>query len=151
MVSNSDMGSSLPFAPKKIGVVGCGVVGKTLIKAIAVQPDMQLIGVCDIAPSLTLRFATNMGLDIPVFARNQQAVDAMEMAGIRVAGVFEDLLRAADLICDTSSPGQGKQNIDIYDRFDVPVIFQGGEDPSISAISSSGSSSSRTRRCATIR
>ena len=39
----------------KVGVVGYGVIGQRLADGVAKQGDMDLIGVVDIAPTLSIR------------------------------------------------------------------------------------------------
>ena len=39
----------------KVGVVGYGVIGQRLADGVAAQEDMELVGIADVVPSISLR------------------------------------------------------------------------------------------------
>ena len=51
----------------KVGVVGYGVIGQRLADGVASQEDMKLIGVCDIAPTLSVRALNEKGMPYNLF------------------------------------------------------------------------------------
>lgn len=42
----------------KVGVVGYGTIGQRLADGVALQGDMELVGVADVAPTLAIRALT---------------------------------------------------------------------------------------------
>lgn len=50
----------------KVGVVGYGVVGKRVADGVALQPDMELVGIADVAP--TSLVAVSADREFPLFA-----------------------------------------------------------------------------------
>lgn len=43
------------MAKVKVGVAGYGVIGQRLADGVALQGDMELVGVADVAPTLSVR------------------------------------------------------------------------------------------------
>ncbi|MDX9916150.1 MAG: type II glyceraldehyde-3-phosphate dehydrogenase, partial [Sphaerochaeta sp.] len=46
----------------KVGVAGYGVIGQRLADGVALQQDMELIGVADVAPTLSVRALREKGM-----------------------------------------------------------------------------------------
>jgi glyceraldehyde-3-phosphate dehydrogenase (NAD(P)) len=67
-----------------VAVNGYGVIGKRVADAVQAMPDMELVGVADVATDWRVR--TAIGHDIPVFAATQQAEAAMRAAEVPLAG-----------------------------------------------------------------
>jgi glyceraldehyde-3-phosphate dehydrogenase (NAD(P)) len=53
--------------------------------------------------------------------------DEFRAAGLPVAGEVAELVAAADVVVDATPSGVGARNASIYERYDTPAIFQGGE------------------------
>ncbi|MDJ0498550.1 MAG: type II glyceraldehyde-3-phosphate dehydrogenase, partial [Acidimicrobiia bacterium] len=46
----------------KVGVAGYGVIGNRLAAGVALQEDMELVGVADVAPTLPVRALKERGM-----------------------------------------------------------------------------------------
>ena len=55
------------MAKVRVGVVGYGVIGQRLADGVALQGDMELAGVVDVAPTLALRALVERGMPYRVF------------------------------------------------------------------------------------
>ena len=116
---------------KKVRVVvnGYGVIGKRIADAIAVQEDMELVGVSDVISDWRIKVAVEKGY--PVFASTAQAAEEMGAAGIPVAGLIDDLLKQVDVIADATPKKVAAANFEKYKAAEVKSIFQGGEKHSL--------------------
>lgn len=113
------------MAKVKVGVNGYGVIGKRVADAVALQKDMKLVGVSDIATDYRVQVAVKRGY--PIYASLKEAVPEMRKAGIEVAGALSDLLEKVDVIVDSTPKGIGAKNKPAYEKAGVRAIFQGGE------------------------
>jgi hypothetical protein len=70
----------------QVGVVGYGVIGQRLADGVALQEDMELVGVVDVAPTLSTRALceSDMPYDLYVVEARQKA--AFDAVGIPVTG-----------------------------------------------------------------
>ena len=118
----------------KVLVVGYGTIGQRLADGVALQEDMELVGVVDAAMSLGLRALKEKGMPYKLYAANQQAFDALEASGIPVSGLMEDVLKQVDIVLDATSAGVGAQNKKLYEEYGVKAIFQGGEKNSVADV-----------------
>lgn len=109
----------------RVAVNGYGVIGKRVADAIALQEDMALAGVADIVSDYRIRVAVERGY--PVYASLPERRAEMEAAGIPVAGVLDDLLRASDVVVDCAPKKVAALNKQRYEAAGVKGIFQGGE------------------------
>lgn len=108
----------------QVGVNGCGVIGKRVADAILLQPDMELVGVADIATDWRIKSAANR---LPLFASTGEAKAAMIAAGLRPLGTLDELLELSDIIIDTTPKHVAAGNLDRYRTAGVKAVFQGGE------------------------
>lgn len=108
-------------------VVGYGTIGQRLADGVAQQDDMNLVGVADAAVSLGIRALKEKGMPYALYAANEKAKSDFEEAGIPVAGLEEEALQKADIVLDATSAGVGAQNKELYKKYGVKAIFQGGE------------------------
>ncbi len=110
----------------KVGVAGYGVIGQRLADGVALQGDMELVGVADVAPTLSVRALKAAGMPYRMF---NVAPDnkAMREAGIPVSGSFEELVKSVDIMLDSSPGGVGAKNKEIYEKYGKKAVFQGGE------------------------
>lgn len=111
----------------KVGVAGYGVVGQRLAEAVALQEDMELVGVSDVAPTLSVRALKEKGMPFKLFCAVPGKEKGLEDAGIPVSGSFEDLVSQVDIMLDASPGGVGVKNKELYMKKGVKAIFQGGE------------------------
>src|SRR5690554_1557648 len=109
-----------------VGVNGYGVIGKRVADAVRLQPDMELVGVSDVISDFRVDMAVQRGM--PVFASVADKREAMEEAGIPVAGLLDDLLKQVDVIVDCTPKGIGASNLKLYRYRGVQAIIQGGEE-----------------------
>lgn len=117
----------------KVGVAGYGVIGQRLADGVALQKDMKLIGVADIAPTLAVRALKEKGMPYKLFtAAENQAL--FSDAGIPVTGTFEDMIRECDVIMDATSAGVGARNRELYLKHGKKAVFQGGEKDSVADV-----------------
>jgi glyceraldehyde-3-phosphate dehydrogenase (NAD(P)) len=119
------------MSAQKVRVVvnGYGVIGKRIADAIAVQDDMELVGVADVVSDWRIKVAVEKGY--PVFASTPEAVDPMRTAGIQVAGTLDDLLGQIDAVADATPKKVASANLEIYRAAGIKSIFQGGEKHSL--------------------
>ena len=109
----------------RVAVNGYGVIGKRVADAVALQDDMELVGVCDVVSDYRIRVAIERGY--PVFAATNEARTAMAAAGIPAAGSLDDLLAQVDVVVDCTPKKIGTQNRPRYATAKVKSIWQGGE------------------------
>ncbi|WP_313691463.1 type II glyceraldehyde-3-phosphate dehydrogenase [Halorarum halobium] len=113
----------------QVGVNGYGTIGKRVADAVAAQPDMELAGVAKTRPNYEAETAVRKGY--PLYAAIPDRADRFHDAGIDLAGEVEDMVMKADVVVDTTPSGVGEQNRELYERYDTPATFQGGEDPDV--------------------
>ncbi len=108
----------------RVGVNGYGTIGKRVADAVVSMPDMELVGVSKASPNHTADAAADRGYNIYVPEdRHDQWTDA----GMTVAGDVHDLIELSDIITDTTPAGMGAEYRPIYEDYDTPALFQGGE------------------------
>jgi glyceraldehyde-3-phosphate dehydrogenase (NAD(P)) len=110
-----------------VGVVGYGVIGQRLADGVTKQDDMELIGIVDVAPTLSIRALRDSGMEYPLFVADDKNRPAFEEENIPVSGNFSDLLSQVDIILDATPAGVGMKNKEIYKAHKIKAIFQGGE------------------------
>jgi glyceraldehyde-3-phosphate dehydrogenase (NAD(P)) len=109
----------------KVAVNGYGVIGKRVADAVALQADMELVGVADVASDYRIRVAVERGY--AVFASDLTARLEMQASGIPVAGSLDDLLGMVDVVADCAPKKLAAANKDRYAAAKVKGIWQGGE------------------------
>ena len=111
----------------RIGVVGYGVIGTRLADGVARQLDMELAGIVDVAPTLSVRALHESGMAYPLYLVDMARRPDFDRLGIPVTGSFEELLGQVDLVLDSTPGGIGAKNKELYLKHGVKAIFQGGE------------------------
>jgi glyceraldehyde-3-phosphate dehydrogenase (NAD(P)) len=111
----------------KVAVVGYGTIGQRLADGVALQKDMELVGVVDVAPTLAVRALVEKGMPYNFYCAVPENIEQLEQIGVPVAGTMDDILKKVDIVLDATSAGIGKKNKEIYQKYDLPAIFQGGE------------------------
>jgi glyceraldehyde-3-phosphate dehydrogenase (NAD(P)) len=109
----------------RVAVNGYGVIGKRIADAVALQDDMQLVGVADVAYDYRMKVAVERGYSIYASLADKRA--EMEAAGIPLAGSLDDLLRQVDVVVDCAPKNVAAQNKTKYQAAAVKAIWQGGE------------------------
>ena len=124
----------------RVGVAGYGTIGQRLADGVAMQGDMELVGIADLVPSLSIRaLRENDMIGANDVKYNLYLVDGADPAAfakydIPVAGTFEDLCKNVDIMLDSSPGGVGAKNKQIYEKLGVKAIFQGGEANSVADV-----------------
>lgn len=111
----------------KVGVIGYGVIGQRLADGVALQGDMELTGICDVEPTLSIRAMFDSGSPYPMYIFENSNREAFEKENFPVAGTLDDLLKKVDIILDATPAGIGMKNKEIYKQKSIKAIFQGGE------------------------
>ncbi len=111
----------------KVGVVGFGVIGQRLADGVAAQEDMELVGVADVAPTISLRALSERGMPYDLYCAIPGNEKLLEDAGIPVTGSIEDLVSNVDIVLDATAGGIGAKNKVMYEKMGKKAIFQGGE------------------------
>lgn len=109
----------------KVGINGYGVIGKRIADAVALQDDMELIGVSDIVHDYRIRVALERG--IRVFASTAEKLEEMKTAGVPPIGTLETLLGQIDVMIDCTPKKVAAANRPLYEKAGIKAIYQGGE------------------------
>lgn len=125
----------------RVGVAGYGTIGQRLADGVALQGDMELVGIADLAPTLSIQALRERdmiganGVEYKLYlvdGADKSAFDAMD---IPVAGTFEELCKSVDIMLDSAPGGVGAKNKEnYYDKYGVKAIFQGGEKNSVADV-----------------
>lgn len=118
----------------KVGVAGYGVIGQRLADGVALQSDMELVGVADLAPTLSIRALKEKGMPYDLYLVEGADESKFDALNIPVLGTFDDLLGKVDIMLDSSPGGVGVKNKELYEKKGVKAIFQGGEENSVADV-----------------
>lgn len=108
-------------------VVGYGVIGQRLADGVAAQEDMELVGIVDVAPTLSIRAMLDSNDIYPIYVFEEGQADAFTSEAMKVEGTIKDVLSSVDIILDATPAGVGLKNKEIYKSYGKKAIFQGGE------------------------
>lgn len=122
------------MAKVKVGVAGYGVIGQRLADGVALQKDMELVGVADLVPSLSVRALHEKGMPYNLYLVAGADKAKFDALGIPVSGTFEDLVGKVDIMLDSSPGGVGAKNKELYKAKGVKAVFQGGEKNSVADV-----------------
>ena len=111
----------------KVAVIGYGVIGQRLADGVALQGDMELVGIADAGVTLSIRALKERGMPYNLYAATDEAVSAYDKAGIPCSGTLGELLDNVDIALDSTPGGMGAKMKAIYVKHGVKAIFQGGE------------------------
>jgi glyceraldehyde-3-phosphate dehydrogenase (NAD(P)) len=118
----------------KVGVAGYGVIGQRLADGVALQGDMELVGVADVAPTLSVRALRERGMPYAFYTALPEKKADLEAAKIPVSGTLEDLVQKVDIMLDATSAGVGAKNKELYAKYGKKGVFQGGEKNSVADV-----------------
>ena len=125
----------------RVGVAGYGTIGQRLADGVALQGDMELVGIADLAPTLSLRALREQdmigvnGVKYNLYLVQGADKSAFDALDIPVAGTFEDLCKEVDVMLDSAPGGVGARNkANYYEKYGVKAIFQGGEQNSVADV-----------------
>ena len=128
------------MAKIKVGVAGYGTIGQRLADGVAMQGDMELVGIADLAPTLAIQALRENdmiganGVMYNLYLVGGADEQAFADKDIPVAGTFEDLCKKVDIMLDSSPGGVGAKNKELYEKLGVKAIFQGGEKNSVADV-----------------
>ncbi len=118
----------------KVGVCGYGTIGQRLADGVALQKDMELIGVADVTPTLAIRALKEKGMPYNLFLSVEDYRSDFEKLNIPVSGTMEEMVQKCDIILDATNAGIGAKNKEIYSKYEKKAIFQGGEKNSVADV-----------------
>jgi glyceraldehyde-3-phosphate dehydrogenase (NAD(P)) len=111
----------------RVGVAGYGVIGQRLADGVVRQKDMELVGIVDVAPTLSIRALYDSDNPYDLYVVDDSMKASFDAENIPVKGNFDDLLSKVDIILDAAPGGIGAKNKKIYRTKGLKAIFQGGE------------------------
>jgi len=118
----------------KVLVSGYGVIGQRLADGVEQQGDMELVGVVDAAPTLTVQALRDKGMPYKLYAAFDGAREPLESAAIPVSGTMAEILPDVDIVLDAAPGGIGAQNKELYQEHGKKAVFQGGEKDEIADV-----------------
>jgi glyceraldehyde-3-phosphate dehydrogenase (NAD(P)) len=105
-----------------------------LADGVALQDDMELVGVVDVAPTLAVRALHESGMAYDLYLVDKERQPQFDELGIPVTGGVDDLLEQIDVALDAAPGGIGAKNKVLYQQHGVKAIFQGGEKSEIADV-----------------
>jgi glyceraldehyde-3-phosphate dehydrogenase (NAD(P)) len=117
----------------KVAINGYGTIGKRVADAVAVQDDMEIVGVVKTKPSFEAQIAKQKGYD--VYTPSEENIAEFKKYKIDVSGTLEELLEEADIIIDATPGDTGVEYKKLYQKHGVKAIWQGGEDHELTGFS----------------
>lgn len=128
------------MAKIKVGVAGYGVIGQRLADGVALQEDMELVGIADLMPTLSIRALAEQDMIGENHVKyNLYLVEGadkgkFEALSIPTAGSMEDLVKKVDIMLDSAPGGVGVKNKELYIKYNRKAVFQGGEKNSVADV-----------------
>ncbi|RLF07911.1 MAG: type II glyceraldehyde-3-phosphate dehydrogenase [Thermoprotei archaeon] len=115
------------MAKSKVRVLvnGYGVIGKRVADAVAKQDDMELVGVSDVVADWRVKMAVKKGYK--VYCSSPDRLEHMKKGGIEVEGLLTDVIKDVDVVVDCTPAKIGAKNKEIYVKYGVKALFEGGE------------------------
>ena len=118
----------------RVGVAGYGTIGQRLADGVALQKDMELVGVADLAPTLAIRALKEKGMPYALYLVEGADKSKFDALNIPVSGTFDELIHSVDIMLDSSPGGIGIKNKALYEQAGIKAVFQGGEKNSIADV-----------------
>ena len=91
----------------------------------ALQEDMELVGVVDVAPTLAVRALHESGMAYDLYLVDMARKPEFDALGIPVAGSLDDLLEQVDVALDATPAGIGAKNKLLYEKHNVKADLPG--------------------------
>ena len=117
----------------KVAINGYGTIGKRVADAVALQPDMEVVGVAKTQPNFEAQAAVERGY--PLYAAIPERAPLFGDADLPIEGMVDELVADADIVVDATPSGIGAKNMELYESYDTPAIVQGGEDADVAEVS----------------
>jgi glyceraldehyde-3-phosphate dehydrogenase (NAD(P)) len=122
------------MAKVRVGVAGYGTIGQRLADGVSLQKDMELVGVADVAPTLSVRALREKGMPYKFFTASEDKRAELDACHIPVSGTLEELVKGVDVMLDATNAGVGAKNKELYAKYSKKAIFQGGEKNSVADV-----------------
>ncbi|ELZ06365.1 glyceraldehyde-3-phosphate dehydrogenase [Natrialba chahannaoensis JCM 10990] len=117
----------------QVAINGYGTIGKRVADAVRAQPDMEVLGVAKTRPNFEAETAIDKGF--PLYAAIEEREHLFEEAGLDIAGSVDELVADADVVVDATPSGIGAENKSLYEEYETPALYQGGEDADLVGVS----------------
>ena len=117
----------------QVAINGYGTIGKRVADAVRAQPDMEVLGVAKTRPNFEAE--TAIGKGFALYAAVEEREHLFAEAGLELAGSVDELVDEADVVVDATPSGIGAQNKELYEEYDTPALYQGGEDADLVDVS----------------
>ncbi|MDR0912869.1 MAG: phosphorylating glyceraldehyde-3-phosphate dehydrogenase [Methanobrevibacter sp.] len=121
------------MAKIKVAINGYGTIGKRVADAVALQNDMEVVGVSKTRPNYESKIATQKGYDLYIGIPERE--NLFNEAEIEVSGIVDDMISKADVIVDCTPGNIGSENLEKYKKAGVKAIYQGGEKHELTGLS----------------
>ena len=118
----------------RVGVAGYGTIGQRLADGVALQQDMELVGVADLAPTLAIRALKEKGMPYSLYLVEGADKGKFDALNIPTNGTFDELIHSVDIMLDSSPGGVGIKNKALYEKAGIKAVFQGGEKNSVADV-----------------
>ncbi|GGL69429.1 type II glyceraldehyde-3-phosphate dehydrogenase [Halocalculus aciditolerans] len=117
----------------RVGINGYGTIGKRVADAVRDQPDMEVVGVAKTRPNFEAEQAVERGYDL--YAAIEDRAHQFAESGLETAGLVDELVAQSDVVVDATPSGVGAENRALYEEYDTPALYQGGEDAEVADVS----------------
>jgi len=117
------------LAKVRVGVNGFGTIGKRVADAVALQADLELVGVAKTRPGFEARRAVERGY--PLYVAGNGSKEKFTSVGLPVSGTLGDLLARVDVVVDATPEDVGRENRKLYEAAHVRAVYQGGEEADV--------------------
>jgi glyceraldehyde-3-phosphate dehydrogenase (NAD(P)) len=115
----------------RVGINGYGVIGKRVADAVALQDDMEIVGVTFNHLDYRIQVAVEKGY--PVYTSSPGSLGPGLPVFVR--GTVDDLIDKVDIMVDCTAKGIGAANKNAYEKAGIKAIFQGGEKHELTGVS----------------
>ncbi|MFC7200774.1 type II glyceraldehyde-3-phosphate dehydrogenase [Halospeciosus flavus] len=117
----------------RVAINGYGTIGKRVADAVREQPDMEVVGVAKTSPNFEAVRAVEKGYDL--YAAIEDRAGKFADADIETAGLVDELVAQSDVVVDATPSGIGAENKAMYDEYETPALYQGGESADVADVS----------------
>ncbi len=117
----------------KVAINGYGTIGKRVADAVAVQDDMEVVGVVKTRPSFEAKIALDKGYEL--YAASNENIDDFRKSEVEISGTLVDLLDKADIVIDATPGDTGEEYKKLYEKHGIKAIWQGGEEHELTGFS----------------
>jgi glyceraldehyde-3-phosphate dehydrogenase (NAD(P)+) (phosphorylating) len=117
----------------RVGINGYGVIGKRVADAVALQDDMEVVGVTFNHFDYRIGVAAEKGFGI--FTASAERAPSNYGNSIEVLGTLDDLIAGVDVMVDCTAKGVAARNKSAYEKAGIKAIFQGGEKHELAGVS----------------